>query len=580
MLFQQEQIHRFTLAAVGLVQGVVFWIVIKFWPETTHAVAVVVALLFFVSICGLIIQLAWTGYNKQRVIAVAAVIAGLLALISLWVWWQIPAKGASFAGDDYRQFTLIPACIIALYILLPFIQIFQLDGRLTFPYTALFRHSWNNFYIIVIGLLFAGIFWGLIGLWAGLFSMIGIALFKDIFFSTPFISITLPAMFGYGIALGKDNEKIINTLLRISFAVYRTLTPLLAFIALLFLVVLPFTGLQPLWNTKFASPLLLTLLALIILFVNAVFQDGETDVPYPKWVRYGIDGMLLAMPVFSGICLYSVYLRIDQYGLMPDRFYVIIFALITGLYGIGYSFAALKQSNVWIGLIRPINIGISLFVASIALLIHTSALGPLSWSAKNQYERLLQGRADAKDFDYGALRFKLGHVGSAKLNDLAKLNSHPQAEIIRSKVDMVNRASSYYDFQNSASPVFTVEQLNVFTPSGRLPDGLIETIASEFKYMIGDCMKEKKCAVISMNLDNDSQDEYLFVPPGKYHLIYLYDQDKNQMWHREGSYEFKSGSMPDRARIIEAIRKSKVKAIEAEYKDFKIGEWVFIKRAW
>lgn len=308
MKFSREQTQRLILVSIGLVQGFIFWVTYEFWPEDPQIEALLAALISFVSVRGLIYQFAWTGRDKVRQFVVGGILSAFFALVTLWVWWQRPGEGALFQGDSFRLPTLAVASLLSLYILLPFIQIFQESGRPIFPYSELFCHSWNNFFIAAIGFLFAGLFWGLISLWVALFNLVGISFFEDVFYSAPFVSISLSAMFGFGIALGKENGAIINTLRRITLAIFRSLLPLLAFVGLLFLAALPFTGLQPLWDTKSASPLLLSVLLLTMLFINSVFQDGTGPRPYPDWVRRGVEGLLLVMPFFQdSLSMPSVY---------------------------------------------------------------------------------------------------------------------------------------------------------------------------------------------------------------------------------------------------------------------------------
>ena len=94
-------------------------------------------------------------------------------------------------------------------------------------------------------------------------------------------------MGGVGIALAKEHAHII---------------------VLSFLAILPFTGLALLWATKWASSILLALLLLILLFVNAVFQDGKGTRPYGTLVRRGVEAMLMAMPILVGLTIYSMIL--------------------------------------------------------------------------------------------------------------------------------------------------------------------------------------------------------------------------------------------------------------------------------
>src|SRR5688572_15285913 len=191
-----KQVDRLTLAAIGFVQGLTYWLAYRFWPGEPTAQACVVALLYFVTVAGLIVQFAWTGRDRYRMTIPSVGIAALFAAVALWVWWQIPDKNAPFKGDSFRAWTWTTGANIALYILLPFVQIFQRSGRASFPYTELFHYSWNNVFIGLIGGLFAGVFWTLIQLWVALFWLIGVSLFADIFLTAPFTNMSLATVFG------------------------------------------------------------------------------------------------------------------------------------------------------------------------------------------------------------------------------------------------------------------------------------------------------------------------------------------------------------------------------------------------
>src|SRR5438034_2645150 len=454
-----KQADRLTLAAIGFLQGLTYWLAYRFWPSEPTARACVVALLYFVTVSGLIVQLSWTGRDRARITVASAGIAVLFAAVALWVWWQIPDKNAPFKGDDFRAWTWMTGATIALYILLPFVQIFQRSGRASFPYTELFHHSWNNFFIGLIAELFAGVFWTLIQLWAALFTLIGVSFFADIFRTAPFTSMSIATVFGYGLAIGKENEHITDALRHITLAVFSVLMPLLAVIALLFLFTLPLTGLQSLWATRYASPLLLSLLGLTVLFINAVFQDGTGEVLYPTWVRRGVDAALLVMPIFCAITFFAIGLRINQYGLTPERFYVVLFAVIASVYALGYTCATFPWGPTWLGLIGRLNVPLALFVALLAFLVHTPLADPLRWSAWHQFRRLADGKVNAAEFDYAALRFQLGHVGYAKLAELEKMTAHPQASTIRQNIEAVRAAASYWDFKARLSLAFRGEDL-------------------------------------------------------------------------------------------------------------------------
>lgn len=583
-------------ALTGVVQGLVLWYSYSEWgtaigPDRRvaglfpHAGTInpyLACLCAFAVTAGLALQFAWTGKHRGR-ICLAAFSTGLLyALVALWVFLQLPGKDGLFRGDDARVFTYMLSSTASLYILIPYIQVFQENGRFSRPYPELFSHSWNNFFIASVALLFTGLYWGLIALWGSLFKLVGVDLFAEIFFTAPFSFITLPAAFGVGLKLGKESHAVISTLRNIALVIFKTLMPLLSIVALLFLFILPFTGLKPLWDTKKASFVTLNLLALTVLFINGVFQDGRSKPPYPALVRKGVEGMLLAMPAYAAITFYSIWLRVAQYGFTPERVYALVLVIIACLYSIGYAASVFLRKDDWIGLVRPVNMAVSLLIVLIGLLLHTPLLDPLSISATNQFNRLVNGKVDARDFDYRTLRSGLGRIGYSMLKELSEIKDHPQAELIRAEAKTALEAELYgYRGERPGEKQeeeLKEEYLQVMTSSGRLPEGLIDSMRKNLRAdTVSKCKRQKDCAVFSMNMDDDAFAECLFVPSDVFvEGIYLFDNDDGKKWCYVGKMglDFHTWGA-DRKSLIEAARDSSLKAAPPKYMDLKNRDWVF-----
>jgi hypothetical protein len=314
---------RRLLAAVGLAQGTAYWLLVRDWPSSAAASTWSMVGVTVVTTWASIALFAGGPRHLARLHVAVLALAPPFALVTYWVCRQLPDSGMP-TGDAFRVWTWTIAYWIALYVLLPFVQIFAESGRLRFPYAALFRHSWNNFFIAIVAATFTAVFWGLIALWAGLFTLVGIHFFADLFYSRPFLCLADGTVFGVGVAIGRETEHITNTLRRITLAQFRALMPILVMATLLFLCALPLTGVQPLWNTRHASAMLLTLIGAVILFLNAVVQDGEGEPPYPAWLRRGVDGMVLGSTILCGLLFWAIGLRIGQHGLTPGRFYVVV----------------------------------------------------------------------------------------------------------------------------------------------------------------------------------------------------------------------------------------------------------------
>jgi hypothetical protein len=565
---------RLVLAAVGLFQGLVYYLAHEFWPEDPTARALVIAPVFFVSVAAAVVHLSWTGTDIKR-LAMQSCGAGLVfALLAIWVWLQIPADDAPYRMDDMRAGTLTAGTVMAVYALLPFLQIYQATGRREYPYAGLFRHAWNNFYILAIGGLFAGAFWLIIVLWFELFKLIDVTFFEEVFTHAAFVSMSLTTVFGYGVALGRESERITNTLRGITLAVFRTLMPLLALIVLLFLVSLPFTGLQPLWDTGHASAVLLALIGLTVLFLNGVYQDGTGAPPYDRRVRLGLEAALVGLPIYVVITFYALGLRIGQYGLTPPRFYGLVFTTGAALYAIGYTIAVLRRGGEWMYGIRRVNMWMVWVITATVIMVHTPLLDPLSRSAENQSTRLVEQNVPAREFDYGYLRYQLGHAGWEKLAELEQLTDHPEATIIADGVERARNADSYWELRRLPTTLLSAADVQLLEPTVVPPASLWDFVAEDLtRDQTDECLESESCLLFAATIDVDPDNEWVLVLSGDdYYGILAYDTNADAEWERIGWVNpVQPDTLPVRDVFLNDLRATGVELVEAPYRDLMIG---------
>jgi Domain of unknown function (DUF4153) len=508
--------ERIFLATVGLLQGLATWGVLRIDPHEPLLRALCFSLLAWVLSSGLLFQFASSGTAHRRLSAIVLGLGIPFALLTYHVVVQLPPSGSSYEGDGQRVTTWCIAATLALYILLPYLQIYQRSGTMTFPYRELYHHSWNNFFLAGLGWFYAGIYWALVWMCAGLTNALGIDAVQQLVSKPSFIAITTGAMGGVGVALAKEHAHIITTLRSIAATLFRSLTPLLVVIVLSFLAILPFTGLAPLWATKWASSILLALLLLILLFVNAVFQDGESSSPYGALLRHGVEAMLMAMPILVGLTIYSMNLRIAQYGFTPERYYAIVFAIVLGGYGIGYAWSAARTSSRWLEGIRRFNVALSFVVLGLAFATHSPLMDPLKRSAEDQEHRLLSGKVDVDHFDFGTMRFELGHYGQAVLDRLAELATHPAHQQIETQLAKLKQVKHKWDWTKAARHIVTPDEmlatLTVSPPDHTLPIDLFSSLQNESnRYLVNGCTTTHPCDIVAGQWDSDPELEYAFL---------------------------------------------------------------------
>lgn len=212
--------------------------------------------------------------HDRRLWQQLAVVAAVFAALAGWAAWSATGAPGLESNKVLTPFGLSVAA--ALLIALPWLQFRQHHGSWRASYHALFEHAWQNTLTLALALVFIGVCWGVLTLWAELFALVKIDLFRTLFREDAFIYLATGTMAGLGILIGRTRQRAVQVMRQIVFALCTGLVPLLASIALLFILTLPLTGLQPLWQTRAAAAILLCMVFGLVLFTNAVYQDGAT----------------------------------------------------------------------------------------------------------------------------------------------------------------------------------------------------------------------------------------------------------------------------------------------------------------
>jgi hypothetical protein len=79
-----KRLDRLILTAIGFLSGFAYWLAFRFWPHEPTARAVATALIAFVTVVALVMQLSWTGRDRRRIVALATGVGALFAAVTLW----------------------------------------------------------------------------------------------------------------------------------------------------------------------------------------------------------------------------------------------------------------------------------------------------------------------------------------------------------------------------------------------------------------------------------------------------------------------------------------------------------------
>lgn len=502
----------------------------------------------------------------------AIVASGTIAATAGWLGWSFGAGGdpkQALGSGAGPLFVFGLSSIAVWFVALPFLQA-RLRGN-SFPYGRLFDDAWRNTLLVTNCVLFTGLFWVLLALWAGLFMVLHIGFFKDLFTSQFFFYLATAMAMSFAVSLEEKEASALRALRRHLLAFKTRLLPLAALIVILFLGALPFTGLDPLWKTGRTTPLILSLQIVIIALTNSAWQDGAQAAPFSKPLQWVTRAALALLPVLSFICIWSLSLRVDQYGWSVDRVWAAVLVGLTTLYALGYGVSAVMTG--WLPTLGPVNTWMALLVIASLLSIHTPLLDPQRVSANSQVSRLLAGSAAIEKFDFNYLRFSLGRSGDEALKALTEVSGHPKAEEIRTKAkEALARQSRYAPNQE---PIPGKEEIAARLqpyPTGMeirssfvdyLHDRLTKT---RFDYSLTALKTGKPVPVLVIDLGGDPSPEYVLMT----NPFPVFAQTEGK-WRQIGQIDF-ADRRPKSEDLQRLLASGNIAVVPRTWGDIRLGD--------
>ncbi|EOW6734743.1 DUF4153 domain-containing protein [Cronobacter dublinensis] len=483
----------------------------------------------------------------------------LVGLMAAWMRWSI--AGVNELDSDEMVVSWYFSLAATLFIVMPWLQRDSADGAPVSRCLTL----WNNGVALLLALALVGVFWGVLLLWAKLFSAVNIYFFEVLFFDTPLFAWVMVTVSGVVcLLLCRSQTRITEALIRFLTLVASGLLPLAALIALLFLVTLAFVGLDGL-AARTSCTGLLNVLALVLLTLASLADAPWRSAPPPhKALRLLNNAGLILTPLFAALAAWSLWLRVQQYGWTPSRVYA---ALITASVLCWAVSAALRvarraktgeQGNDMGGRV------VMLFSFALLVLSHSPVLDPWRISVESQMARYEHG---AQKADYLSL-YMLQHAGrrgQAALNTLRNDNAF--------MADPENRqAMNSMLSEDTTSPVGEENLRRAITLANgtATPDeSWWKWTREENAYNVRSCLYEKGSCVVSMlDLNHDGQNEVLLCSGVDRSCSVA--QRENGEWRQVGW----SMTIPEslsREAFLKALRDNHIKGKDKTWQDLDIG---------
>ncbi|MEZ5893383.1 MAG: DUF4153 domain-containing protein [Parvularculaceae bacterium] len=433
---------------IGLVTGVAAWSVIQYWIDgRDYNPLAHTALLFLVTAPASFLLLAERGGALKSALCALAVAA--LFIVPDY-------RMASIAGDEFSNLDPFPAVFWFLcrgmiaYVLTALVKA-GLESGVPPSYERVFFHGLTMPLIAGGAMLFAGLSFVLLFVWAKLLKELDVTFFNRVFQEPWFVFPFLGAVGGLSIALMRGQGAVLGALRFVLLLLARILIVITALFTVTLLAVLATKGLGPIFDKPYPAAIMLGLSLAGMLIFNGVYQNGEGGPP-PLWLRAPAVITLAGFPVYAGLAFYAFALRIGEYGLTPLRFVGLAINLLVAAYAIVCVAGLLTELNWrgkrWMPLVAPLNTAMAALWALALILIATPIINPWAISAQSQYGLVASGRIAAADFDYGYLRFRLGRHGDRALDRLLALRDRPDFAAIEDGVRRARSAANYWEYQN------------------------------------------------------------------------------------------------------------------------------------
>jgi len=505
--------------------------------------------------------------SERRIARLVGLFSIVTAAVSVYVGSQAEPYGEFSLGS--LVFTFCATMLVACFKALMYIQ--QRGSGTPLGYDVLFRFSWRNALTFALALVFTGAVWIILHLWASLFEAIGVTFFRRLFEMDWFLFLTLGIAHGLGVIIFRNLVGVIDSLTRLLQGLIKLLLPLATAVAVMFVATLPFAGLDALWATGNGTALLLWLLAVVLFFTNAVYQDGLGARPYPLVVHRCLFAGLVTTPVLAVLAFYGLYLRLAEYGWTVARAWAFVVWLVLALFAIGYTVGIIRRRDEWTADLARVNTGMGLVVLALMILANSPLLDFRKLSASSQLARVGESIDDIRDFDAWYAYSELARPGylarQSLIERLGERAPDLRAQLLKPEPGFAGR--------RILSSEEILASLHLRPPDLELPAGLRAAIAAQPNIASPGAFvgTGSQALVIRTDLDHDDDAEFVLLVVNDLFV------SEARLFYRDGDewpsvFLYQGGRQSGPPGIIDRLIAAPVSTERPRFDDLLIGDLV------
>lgn len=496
-----------------------------------------------------------------------------MSVVLFYFGWNFGAQAGVSAPqwplDQEASFVFGIGTALLWLLFLPFLRRRLVTGRWRGAYAELFTLAWQNKIALAEAAAFTGALWLLLALCAALFKMLGYSIFADVFQWPGFVYPFTAVAFGVALYLAGSVERIVTVAREQILGLLKWLAPVAALILALFaptllarLPSLVFSG-----SHAIGAQWLLWLLAVFVLLLNAGYQNGQGDRAYPRVLAFALRIVIPAMLLVSVIAVYSLWIRVTEYGVTVERVYALIVAVTAFAYSVGYTLAAMRRGP-WMQGIERVNVLVAIGLIVIIAFTLTPIASPYRLAASSQSRRLagLTMDHEARESALRYLRFESGRYGIRKLEEIAAAKGNSDAIKLGEEARVMLASENRW----AASPRRAVAGDNLagiesFPAGRRIEPSLLRAIRNGRNLSAEDPAGAALPSVLFVDLDGDAVDEAVFLTRGRFGVF----AQRGSGWVDLG-WHF-AGQCDNPADLRKLLAAGDYRVVDTRWHDLRIG---------
>ncbi|HEM7944166.1 TPA: DUF4153 domain-containing protein [Citrobacter freundii] len=431
-----------------------------------------------------------------------ALIFVVVLAMSAWLKWQVEDS------DKWRQHEVFMfygwRLLLMAMLALPWIQYSLRASRQQTRYAQFYTQLWLNTLTLLIVFISNGLFWLVLLLWSEMFKLVGIPFFSTLFFDTDWFGyVAFGLITALAVVLARTQSRLVTAVQKLLTFIATGLLPLVALLALMFILTLPFTGLEAISQRVSAAGLMSTLTFSLLLLMAMVREPQKEALPYPGALRYLIKCALAVTPIYTLIAGWALWVRIQQYGWTPERLHGVLVVVVLLAWSVGYLVSILRRGHNPLEIQGKVILGVSLLALGLLVLLSSPVIDAWRISVNSHMGLYHSGKIKPDQVSLYMLDHS-GKPGRAALEVLQKDVAFNQ--------DSKRRRDLNSLLQGSRDPVkeLTATQLVskvVIAPGSEKPDDAFWTFVKAQGYRITSCAEQNACVLVSQDLNADGHPE-------------------------------------------------------------------------